>query len=207
MNSLGDRFLTANRSDSLKREADNSISCWKGFFVLGVHVVWARKSRPQTEAVSSWPAHGCIYIFFFIHVNLFWWYLSPLIPKGIETVLPNPTFDATMPCERLKDVTKGRDRVARAEEDESKKSLKAGGSDGSQQWDFSSMAAHIPTWSLAKYWSWVAWYLWTWKATKTPTNQYKLFQQTTKQNIHWKEAKHWGEDVKHTWFGFLFVFF
>ncbi|KAI1236959.1 hypothetical protein IHE44_0014177 [Lamprotornis superbus] len=65
--------------------------------------------------------------------------------QGIEIVLPNPTSDATTPCERLRDVTKGRHRVACAEEDESKKSLKAAESDGSQQWDFSSMAAHTPT--------------------------------------------------------------
>lgn len=199
MNSPGDRLLTANKPDSLKREADNSISCWKGFLCAwsSSGVSWSvGKPRPQTAAVSSWAAHGCTYIFHtqesflmaFITPNWNW----------VEIVLPNPTSDATTPCERLRDVTTGRDRVACAEEDESKKPLKAAGSDGFRQWDFSSMAAHTPMWSQDKYWSWIAWFLCTWKATKNPTNQYKLFQQTTKQNIHWKEARHWGEDVKCT---------
>lgn len=66
MNSPGDRFLTANTPDSLKREADNSISCWKGFLCAWSlsGVSWAvGKPRSQIAAVSLWAAHGCTYIF------------------------------------------------------------------------------------------------------------------------------------------------
>lgn len=147
MNCPGYRCLAANTPDSTSRQADNSISCWKGFLCArsSSGVSWAvRKRRPQPAAASSWAARGYFHIFSFPYIGVFSHGIyHPSFPRGIGFVLPNPTSDTTMPCERLRDVTRGRDRVACAEEDGTKKSLKAAGSDGSQQRGCSSVAAWL----------------------------------------------------------------
>lgn len=129
----------------------------------------------------------------------------------IEFVLPNPTpawnpnalWEMEM-CSRA-----GTDSLVQKRM-KPKKSLNAAGSaagDSSRPQGCSSVAARTHTQSLAKYWSWIVWSLSTWKATES--TQCMLFcagvQLTTKQNIHWKETKHWGGDVKCT--AIIFIFF
>lgn len=70
-------------------------------------------------------------------------FITPHSQGGLGLSFPIPPLITTTPCEGLRDVTRGRDRVACAEEDGTKKSLKAAGSDGSQQRGCSSVAAWL----------------------------------------------------------------
>lgn len=109
VNCPGSRCLAANTPDPASRQADNSISCWKGFLCArsSSGVSWAvRKPRPQPAAASSWAARGYFHIFSFPYTGVFSHGIyHPSFPRGIGFVLPNPTSDTTTPCERLRDVT------------------------------------------------------------------------------------------------------
>lgn len=111
-------------------------------------------------------------------------FITPHSQGGLGLSFPIPPLITTTPCEGLRDVTRGRDRVACAEEDGTKKSLKAAGSDGSQQWGCSSVAAWL---NLGPGWLGLCAHE---RLQKKNQPQHKLFQQTTKRNIRWKEARH-----------------
>lgn len=160
------------------------------------------------------------------YVYLSFSYIGGFLNNIYHTVHPNsqgdwldlsfpipPLHETQMPCETWRDVPTGRDKLSCAKQKETKKSLNAAGSaagDSFRQQGCSSVAARTHMRSLATCWSCAVWSLHTWKATESTQGMVLCaggVWLTTKQNIHWEEAKHWGGDVKCTDFFFYFYVF